>query len=358
VTIVGPDRVRSGVTGLDELPFCLVVFERIGLANLAVDVDVFQLARANFDVGILEGVLLAAEEQVGLSIGVDVQVLLDRIEVVRPVIDPVAVPEGGLEMPGGLLQGDREEFVGIDRHAVVLDDCGGEEAAGREGVLQRVLDGVGFLDQVENRVPIFRFDEEAIPFEHQRVVAVGLDEVHVRDDVEVLDARFEPDVLPPVLQDVTEVAVALGVELRGDVEVVVVPFEVAVLAGVDVLDDVVVFAEQDRPAATEDVVEERLASVLVERLVGGLDGDVVGQVASEVGCPLALRGGERLVQPYGVLECLLVVGRVAHELFERERFARFERLLGAEKATRRSSDSDLLVVVDRFEPAVDKWLGD
>lgn len=207
VPVRRPDRERPGVTGFDEFALLVVEFERVGLPDRAVDLDVLQRPWADLDVGVLEGVLLAAEEQVGFAVGVDVEVLLDRIEVVRPVVDPVAVAEGGFEVPGRLLEGDREELVGLDRQPAVLDDRGGEKSTRGERVFERLFDGVRTLDQLEDRLAIVGFDKEAIALQHQRVVAVGLEEVHVGDDVEVLDAGFQPDVLPAVLEDVPEVAV-------------------------------------------------------------------------------------------------------------------------------------------------------
>ena len=94
----------------------------------------------------------------------------------------------------------------------------------------------------------------------------------------VPDARVQPDILAAVLVHVAVVAVALRVEFRREIKGVVIAFQVAVLARVDMLDNGRIgIAQQDRPAAAQHVIQKGLARVGVKERFTGSDGDMIGQ---------------------------------------------------------------------------------
>ena len=100
----------------------------------------------------------------------------------------------------------------------------------------------------------------------QRIVAVQLYERAEGPDVVLFHEGRVGHVAAPVLIHIPEVAVALREGLGREVEVVVVPLEVAVLAreGVEHLR-----AKLHRPAAAQAVVQEALAAIGVEGRVSG-----------------------------------------------------------------------------------------
>ncbi len=83
-------------------------------------------------------------------------------------------------------------------------------------------------------------------FDTEWIVSVGLNQRGELVKIERADFRFEKDVVSPVLQDITEISVALGKVGRFEIEKVVVAFEIPVFAGIDVVADLLVFVSMTR----------------------------------------------------------------------------------------------------------------
>ena len=124
------------------------------------------------------------------------------------------------------------------RHAqfkAVVDDVL-EQLAGRKRFGQRRLKACGLRDEFENGGLLIGRERERAALRDQWIVAVGLNQAHKGADVEVADARIEEDIVATVLVHVPIVAVALRVIFGGQREGVVVAFQIAVLARVEVID--------------------------------------------------------------------------------------------------------------------------
>ena len=101
---------------------------------------------------------------------------------------------------------------------------------------------------------------------HQWVVSVGLDQVHVGDQIEVLDLRKKPPVHAPVLKNAAVMAIALRQIGRLEDEPVVIALEVPVLPGVDIEGAVLVAGfERCGHAAAHHVIEKCLLHILIKR---------------------------------------------------------------------------------------------
>ncbi len=111
-----------------------------------------------------------------------------------------------------------------------------EQLAGRKRFGQRRLKACGLRDEFENGRLLIGGERERAALCDQWIVTVGLNQAHKGADVEVADARIEEDIVATVLVHVAIVAVALRVIFGGQGEGVVVAFQIAVFARVEVID--------------------------------------------------------------------------------------------------------------------------
>ncbi|OPZ34555.1 MAG: hypothetical protein BWY98_01030 [Tenericutes bacterium ADurb.BinA155] len=118
----------------------------------------------------------------------------------------------------------------------------------------------------------------------ERVLTIDLDQVEEELDVIVFHERMEIKVAPPVLVNVAEVARSGRIIARGDLEGVVVPFHIAMLAAIDVIDFTAIgVIKKSRETPAEVVVEIALLHVFVEERISGLHRCRRDQTFEEIG---------------------------------------------------------------------------
>mmetsp|Transcript_10738 Transcript_10738/g.15041 ORF Transcript_10738/g.15041 Transcript_10738/m.15041 type:complete len:1058 (+) Transcript_10738:183-3356(+) len=234
-------------------------------------------------------------QHVRLHVGEDRQVGADQVQVVGPVVAPVALPEGGVEVLLRLVRGQVKQRVRVQQQGGVAvgehrNVAGGQRLGGEHGPQLRLALGVaGGHGRRHKRVLVVGGQEPGGGGDCKGVVAVGLDQGVEVQRVAGAHVRLEHDLAPAVLVDVAEVARALGEVRRLDVEGVVVTLQVAVDARVDVVHLLRLRggAEQQRVAAAHDVVQEVVAHERVEDAVGRAGGhgarDLVQQLVRAVG---------------------------------------------------------------------------
>jgi len=291
VALRGSSQVGHFATGGDQRGLLLVDDHCAVLAHLA-RAGQHGLEPAGLDErGAVEiGDHRPAVKQLVLAIGEDGQVRVEQIQVVDPVIHPVALAEGCLEGCLGLGQNVPDELLRRDGEPhLPIGDALQQPARGERLGQQRAQRLRPVNQGQEAGLPAGRHGEAAA-VDHERVVAIGLDQPQEGQHVEIADGRVQQHVAAPVLGDIAVVGVALGVKFGRQVERVVVSLQVAMFATVEVVDLPV---ELHRPAAAQRVVQQALAAVGVEAGNGGLRGNGPGELECQGLrlCALGREGG-------------------------------------------------------------------
>ncbi len=239
----------------------------------------------------------ALEQQLVFTVGVDGEVRLDEIQVVIPVVHPVAFGVICREMPVCLAQHGGDEGFGRHRERQILALHRVEQAAGREGCGQDRSQPFGAVHERKQAGVAFGWHGEAAAQDDQGIVAVGLDQAQQVEHLRVAHGRVEQHVAAPVLVDIAVRCIALRIELRGEVKAVVISFQVAVPAAIEVIARAV---QLDGPAAAQDVIQQRLPAITVEASVSRACSHRGGQRLRERRRFRAFRGNvRRLTQPAG-----------------------------------------------------------
>ena len=255
------------------------------------------------------------------------------------MIDPVSLPKFGFETQVGLGDDGLDESLG--RHSQAnppIEDCF-QKLARREGLSQQRAQRLGPIDQAQHGRLALGWDNEAAAQHRQRVVAVGLDQPQKGQHLRVADRGIQQDVAPAILIDIAVAGVALRIELRGQVERVVVALQVAVPAAIQMVD---VSAQPHRPAAAQDVVQQALPAVGVETRVAGLCRNGIGEALGQ-----RLRLGSLGRDVVGLRQAITLaidhrsLADMADDRVEGQGLARRQRRGRAGEAARRPTDGDL-----------------
>ena len=130
------------------------------------------------------------KQQVGLPVGVDGQVGLDQVQVVDPVIDPVALTWGGLEVLLRVSQGRSDQGLRIHLEPQLRFGDGPQQLARGEGLRQHRFQSFRPLDQGQHVRAALRRQGKTAALHHQWIVAVGLDQAQEREHVERAHVRL------------------------------------------------------------------------------------------------------------------------------------------------------------------------
>ncbi|CAH0368878.1 unnamed protein product, partial [Pelagomonas calceolata] len=338
-----------------------VVVDRIVLPDPeAVDLDVLEVARLHRARRHVERDLLRVPERPLDVVGVDGLEGQDLVQVVGPVVGPEALVRVVRREDLARRAGGRVEDGGpVLREFYLLGPRLLEEVARPEGPRQQrgeLLPGRGVARERlgdgrclrARRGVVARAlgrEAEKRRRHRQRVVAVGLLEREELPQVEVPDAREEQDVDAPVLVDVPVVPGPLAEVRRVDLEVVVVPLEVAVDARERVVDALgaAAGAQELGEAPPQQVVQQHLPREGVEERVRRLRGHGGREALRERdGLDVLLRG-EPVLQDRrrDVVHELRDRARAAPDRDERRRRAGRERRRRDGEGARRLRDLDL-----------------
>ncbi len=143
------------------------------------------------------------------------------------------------------------------------------------------------VGQGQERGTRFKGEGKGHPFNHKGVVSIELDQAEETPDIVVFHTGFEHHIAAAILGHIPKVAVPLGIELRGQKEIVVVTLWITVLARIKVVD---MFPQQNRPTAAEYVVKKSLSRVGIEQLGSGFCVNGSGEVSRELVGVLPLLG--------------------------------------------------------------------
>ena len=218
---------------------------------------------------LVPAVLEAAEQPFFFLFRVNGQIAFDQVEIICPVVAPVALGEFGAGFAVGraddLGRKGRHFFGGHSRVLGGHGDLTGGEGTGK----QRRFSGKR-LSELFPCAVVQRVDAGG---DDEGVVAVGLNQLEEGVDILRANLRGEQNVTAAILVDVPEIAVALSVVFFPEREIIVFPLRVAVLPGVEVIGHLLFpVPEKRRHAAPEEVVQPALLRVGVENRIGGPGG--------------------------------------------------------------------------------------
>ena len=245
--------------------------------------------------GLKPAVVCLAQQQFLLLLRPDAEVALNQIQIVGPVVAPAAFAKGGV----GLTVGSTDAAGGKGIHGLVVQapvlsshcQLTRGKGLGKQG------DGLLLYPsrQVSNQGSgLLSREGKAAGVNHQRIVAVALNQLKEGADVVVAQLGMIQDIAATVLVDVTEVAVALCIIFFPHREIVILPFGIAVLAGIQVEGcSLLSIPEEVRHTAAKQVVNIGLTAVSVKYRIGGVGIGSCGQVIGELLCffPLFLKPG-------------------------------------------------------------------
>ena len=220
--------------------------------------------------GIVKAVVLPVKQQLLLPVGENAQIGVHQVQAVGEVVAPAALAKAGLNALIAKADEARNQLLQIAADGKAPGRKRPAEGAGGEGpghqAPQRFLRRVHLrTHQAQGLIHALPGQDEADRADLQRVVAVHLNEGQEGMDVGVPHLRPEKHIVPAVLADIAEVAVALGVVFARGGEKVIVALRIAVLSAVQVHGLAPLALAQDlRVAAAQQVVQVALLDVQVK----------------------------------------------------------------------------------------------
>ena len=216
-----------------------------------------------------------AKQQFFPVFGPNGQIILHQIQVIIPMIAPIALAKARFKaLIAKGYQGQHEALRVALQGQMLLKQGIGDLPRGK-GPGNQLFDALRASIQIRMQHSVrflflFRRQKKGAGPDFQGIIAVDLDEAVEIHDVVIPDFGVYGAIHAPVLAHIPVIAVALGKIFPGDGKEIVVPFGVAMLAA-EQMQHALSFSLPDHEgiAAPEEIIHIALLNVGVQRFVGG-----------------------------------------------------------------------------------------